>query len=94
MSSLRQNRFRVQGFNLVMADDSALLVNGQEKALHVGSTLTMGSNIALDGTTLQALDNLAIGEEFWLINAAEGRELVYEGPTGDDAWYDRMMEEV
>ena len=77
--------------NLVMADDSALLVNGVEKALHVGSTLTMGSNIALDGTTLQALDDLAIGEFFWLIDAAEGRELVYEGPTGDDAWYDSVF---
>ena len=80
--------------NLVMADDSALLVNGVEKALHVGSTLTMGSNIALDGTTLQALDDLAIGEFFWLINAAEGRELVYEGPTGDDAWYDSVFSRV
>ena len=80
--------------NLVMADDSALLVNGVEKALHVGSTLTMGSNIALDGTTLQALDDLAVDEFFWLIDAAEGRELVYEGPTGDDAWYDSVFSRV
>ncbi|MCQ2370753.1 MAG: hypothetical protein MJ058_01705 [Akkermansia sp.] len=77
--------------NLEMANDSALLVDGAQKALHVGSTLTMGQNIALDGTTLQALDDLAIGEFFWLINAAEGRELVYEGPTGDDAWYDSVF---
>ena len=80
--------------NLVMADDSALLVDGAQKALHVGSTLTMGSNIALDGTTLQALDDLAIGEFFWLIDAAEGRELVYEGPTGEDAWYDSVFSRV
>ena len=80
--------------NLVMADDSALLVNGQEKALHVGSTLTMNSNIALDGTTLQTLDDLAIGDYFWLIDAAAGRELVYEGPTGDDAWYDSVFSRV
>ncbi|MDO4817488.1 MAG: PEP-CTERM sorting domain-containing protein, partial [Akkermansia sp.] len=31
------------------------------------------------------------GEFFWLIDAAEGRELVYEGPTGDDAWYDSVF---
>lgn len=80
--------------NLVFEDNSALLVDGAQKALHVGSTLTMGSNIALDGTTLQALDDLAIGEFFWLINAAEGRELVYEGPTGDDAWYDSVFSRV
>ena len=80
--------------NLVMDNDSALLVDGAQKALHVGSTLTMGTNVALDGTTLQALDNLAIGEEFWLINAADGHELVYEGPTGDDAWYDSVFSRV
>ena len=80
--------------NLVMAEDSALLVNGQEKALHVGSTLTMNTNIALDGTTLQALDGLAIGDYFWLIDAAEGRELVYEGPTGEDAWFDSVFSRI
>ncbi|MCQ2370805.1 MAG: hypothetical protein MJ058_01965 [Akkermansia sp.] len=80
--------------NLVMADDSALLVGGVEQALHVGSTLAMGANIALDALTLKALDNLAVGGEFWLIDAAEGRELVYEGPTGEDAWYDSVFSRV
>ena len=77
--------------NLVMEDDSALLVGGVEQALHVGSTLTMGQNIALDGTTLQALDDLAIGEFFWLIDAAEGRELSYTGDYGEDSWYDSVF---
>ncbi len=80
--------------NLVMVNDSALLVDGAQKALHVGSTLTMGSNIALDGTTLVALDDLAVGDFFWLINAAEGHQLVYEGPTGDGAWYDSVFSRV
>ena len=77
--------------NLVFEDNSALLVDGAQKALHVGSTLTMGQNIALDGTTLQALDDLAVGDYFWLIDAADGRELSYTGPTGDDAWYDSVF---
>ena len=80
--------------NLVMADDSALLVQGVQKNLHVGSTLTMGSNIALDGTTLQALDGLAVGDYFWLIDAAAGRELSYTGPTGEDAWYDSVFSRI
>ncbi|MDO4221749.1 MAG: autotransporter-associated beta strand repeat-containing protein [Akkermansia sp.] len=77
--------------NLVMADDSALLVQGVEQALHVGSTLTMGQNIALDGTTLRKLDDLAVGDYFWLIDAAAGRELSYTGDYGEDAWYDSVF---
>ncbi|MDO4953961.1 MAG: hypothetical protein Q4E43_02320, partial [Akkermansia sp.] len=80
--------------NLVMADDSALLVNGQEKALHVGSTLTMNTNIALDETTLRALDGLAVGAYFWLIDAADGSELLYSGPTGEGAWFDSVFSRV
>ena len=80
--------------NLEMANDSALLVDGAQKALHVGSTLTMGTNIALDGDTLVALDALAVGDYFWLIDAAEGHDLVYEGPTGDGAWYDSVFSRV
>ena len=80
--------------NLVMADDSALLVQGVEKNLHVGSTLTMGQNIALDETTLQTLDGLAIGSCFWLINAADGRELSYTGEYGEDAWFDSVFSRV
>ena len=77
--------------NLVMADDSALLVGGVEQSLHVGSTLTMGSNIALDGDTLVALDALAVGDYFWLIDAAAGRELSYTGDYGEDSWYDGVF---
>ena len=80
--------------NLVMADDSALLVNGVEKALHVGSTLTMNTNIALDETTLRALDGLDNGTCFWLINAADGHELSYTGEYGEDAWYDSVFSRV
>ena len=77
--------------NLVMEDDSALLTGGVEKALHVGSLLTMGSNISLDKATLQALDGLANNANFWLIDAAEGSELLYGGSTGEDAWFDEVF---
>ena len=77
--------------NLVFDDNSALLVDGMQQALHVGSTLTMGQNIALDDATLRALDNLADGDYFWLIDAAEGRDLVYDGPTGQAAGYDSVF---
>ena len=77
--------------NLKMADGSALLVKGEQKALHVGSTLAMGEDIKLDTATLQALDALNVGDSFWLIDAAGGRELIYEGPTGEDAWYDSVF---
>ncbi|MCQ2366143.1 MAG: hypothetical protein MJ056_03125, partial [Akkermansia sp.] len=77
--------------NLVMENDSALLVGGVEKALHVGSELTMGSNIALDKATLQALDSLAVGNYFWLIDAAAGSELSYTGSYGEDAWFDSVF---
>ena len=77
--------------NLKMADGSALLVKGEQKALHVGSTLAMGEDIKLDTATLKALDALNVGDSFWLIDAAGGRELIYEGPTGEDAWYDSVF---
>lgn len=77
--------------NLKMADGSALLVKGEQKALHLGSTLTMGKGIKLDTATLQALDALKVGESFWLIDAAGGRELIYTGSTGEDAWYDSVF---
>ncbi|MCQ2371997.1 MAG: hypothetical protein MJ058_08125 [Akkermansia sp.] len=77
--------------NLEMADDSVLLVGGVQKALHVGSLLTMGSNISLDTSTLQALDGLADNTCFWLIDAAEDSELLYGGSTGEDAWFDEVF---
>ena len=77
--------------NLVMEDDSTLLTGGVQKALHVGSTLTMGSNISLDKATLQALDSLAVGNYFWLIDAAAGSELSYTGSYGEDAWFDSVF---
>ena len=77
--------------NLVMEDDSTLLTGGVEKALHVGSTLTMGSNIALDEATLRKLDDLAVGNYFWLIDAAAGSELSYTGSYGEDAWFDSVF---
>ena len=77
--------------NLVMENDSALLTGGVQKALHVGSLLTMGSNISLDKATLQALDGLAVGDYFWLINAAEDSELLYGGSTGEDTWFDEVF---
>ena len=77
--------------NLVMEDDSTLLTGGVQKALHVGSELTMGSNISLDKATLQALDGLAVGNYFWLIDAAEGSELSYTGSYGEDAWFDSVF---
>ena len=77
--------------NLKMADGSALLVKGEQKALHVGSTLAMGEDIKLDTATLKALDALNVGDSFWLIDAASGRELSYEGEYGEDAWYYSMF---
>ena len=77
--------------NLVMEDDSTLLTGGVEKALHVGSTLTMGSNIALDEATLRKLDGLDNKAYFWLIDAAEDSELLYGGSTGEDAWFDEVF---
>ncbi|MDO4817732.1 MAG: hypothetical protein Q3986_04830 [Akkermansia sp.] len=77
--------------NLVMEDDSTLLTGGVEKALHVGSTLTMGSNIALDEATLRKLDGLDNKAYFWLIDAAAGSELSYTGSYGEDAWFDSVF---
>ncbi len=73
--------------NLVMAEDSALLVNGVQKALSIGSVLTMNTNIALDEATLRALDTMAVGETFVLIGAVDGKPMEYYGESGDDAWY-------
>ena len=73
--------------NLEMADNSALLAGGVEKALSIGSVLTMNTGIQLDEATLKALDAMAVGDTFVLIGAVDGKPMEYTGESGDDAWY-------
>ena len=72
--------------NLEMADGSAMVLYGETVTL--GSALTMGQNILLDSTTMQALDALEIGNTHWLVQAAEGSQLSY---VGDAEWYGQMF---
>ncbi len=80
--------------NLVMADDSALLVNGEQKGLSIGSVLTMNTNIQLDEATLRALDNMEIGDTFWLIGAVDGKPMEYTGEYGEEAGYDSVFSRI
>ncbi|MDO4222110.1 MAG: MYXO-CTERM sorting domain-containing protein, partial [Akkermansia sp.] len=77
--------------NLVMEDDSAYLAGGVQKALSIGSALTMNTGIQMDEATLRALDDMAVGDTFWLIGAANGVPMEYEGAYGEDAWYGSMF---
>ena len=77
--------------NLKMADDSALLLEGVQKGVSIGSTLTMNTGIQLDEATLRALDGMAIGNTFWLIGAVDGKPMEYTGQSGEDAWYDAVF---
>ena len=72
--------------NLEMADGSAMVLFGETVTL--GSALTMGQNILLDSTTMQALDALEIGDTHWLVQAAEGTQLSY---NGDAEWYGQVF---
>ena len=54
----------------------------------------MNTNIQLDEATLRALDNMEIGDTFWLIGAVDGKPMEYTGEYGEEAGYDSVFSRI